>query len=165
MKTRRAIIQANLLLLISVIVAFSYNALSDNGINPFRRISGKETVVDSEKAAKQEGIEVLTLEKFRNMREDGAVVLDARTEDEYERGHIPGALLFDYYQFPRYLEKNAPLLYAGGRIVIYCSSVTCEDSELLARELHALDYDSLYVYKGGFSEWKENGLPVEKGIE
>ncbi len=165
MKTRRAIIQANLLLLISVIAAFSYNAISDNGINPFRRISGKEAVVDSEEAAKQEMIKIVNLEKFRNMREAGAVVMDARTEDEYERGHIPGALLFDYYQFPRYLEKNTPILFAGGKVVIYCSSVTCEDAELLARELHALDYDNLYVYQGGFSEWKENGLPVEEGTE
>ena len=42
--------------------------------------------------------------------------------------------------------------------------VDCDDSELLARELYSMGFSRLFVYKGGFEEWENSGMPVEKGI-
>lgn len=160
---RRAILQAAALSAIAVFTAFTFNAFSDNGIDPFREISDSSVIGAGADSAGASGIRVVDLDEFEKMLKDGATVFDARTENDYVEGHVPGAILFDYYQFGQYLEKVQPYLLEDGDIVIYCSSITCDDSELLARELYSLGFTKLSIYKGGMSEWVEEGRPVEEG--
>ena len=91
-------------------------------------------------------------------------MIDARTPDEYEAGHVPGAVLLDYFEMGYYLEEVLALLTPGDEVAIYCTSFDCEDSELLARELYAMGYHHLLVYRGGFMEWETSGLDIERGM-
>jgi rhodanese-related sulfurtransferase len=49
-------------------------------------------------------------------------------------------------------------------ITLYCAGPECEDSELLARELYAMGYTALLLFKGGYEEWIAADLPVETGF-
>jgi rhodanese-related sulfurtransferase len=137
--------------------------VSVNGIDPFRKISGEEVVSDSSDSTAVGLIRIVDLEEFEDLRDGGALIIDARTEKEFAEGHVPGAILFDYYQFGRYLEKVEPYLYHAEQIAVYCSSNTCDDSLLLAKELHSLGFMGISVYRGGMAEWIGSGKPVEKG--
>jgi rhodanese-related sulfurtransferase len=145
-------------------VAFTYNALSVNGINPFRKIRDVP-VVTREEQERRDGILFVDVEEARDIVDACACVMDARTPGEYAAGHIPGAVLFDYYDMGRYVESILPRFSPEDTIMIYCASVTCEDSELLARELYMLGYKELIVFKGGFEAWVGAGLPVDTGPE
>jgi rhodanese-related sulfurtransferase len=169
MKMLRAITQGVLLAAVAAGVAFAFNAVQPNGIDPFRRpaevpvVVGDSTSSPDGPAAPHEGIRYVSLEEFREILDAGDPVLDARTDREYEEGHIPGAILCDYYETGNYFEKVLPLLAPRMRIGIYCTGPLCEDSEMLARELYTLGYTNLCVFRGGIEEWTDAGLPLETG--
>jgi rhodanese-related sulfurtransferase len=164
MKIRSVLIQAVAVCGISAAIAFTYNAFSDNGINPFRKINNGEIDETSDNGV-DGSIDLIGLKQFRTMSKEKSIFLDARTESDYREGHIPGAILFDYYQFGRFADKVLPFLDPESEIIVYCSSPVCDSSSFLARELFALGYHNVYVYKEGFSNWEREGLPVEKGLE
>jgi rhodanese-related sulfurtransferase len=81
----------------------------------------------------------------------------------YESGHLPGAI-------PMPLAKVADVAARRIRdkhtdIVVYCASVTCNNSEIAAQKLTKLGYTSVRVYRGGKSDWKDAGLPLEAGVD
>jgi rhodanese-related sulfurtransferase len=162
-RATQAIIQAVVLLVLGGIVAFAFNSFSRNGIDPFKP-PVKPALVNGTNEAHAEGITMITIEEARRFVGSRKVVLDARTREQYEAGHLPGAILLDCYDIGRYLDGVLPLLSPDQEIMIYCESATCDASELLARELYSLGFKRLVVYKGGFDEWLAAGMPVEKGM-
>ncbi len=171
MRLRRAIAQAVLVALVAAAAAFIHNALSENGIDPMRDL-GEVPVFESGQPLQggaavedAEGDRLVSLEEFRELMEAGNPVLDARTPDEYRSGHIPGAILCDYYEMGRYFDRVLPRLDPAQRLGVYCSGPSCDDSEMLARELYSMGYTRLCVFKGGIEEWTEAGLPLEYGAE
>ena len=159
---RIAILQAIAIAAVSVVVGFAFNAFSRNGINPLK-MPVKVPVAAEGSQAGEEGIRIIDLEEARRIVEGGASVIDARRKDEYDEGHIPGAMLFDYYDMGTYRDRVLAVLSNESEIMVYCSEATCEDSELLAKELYLLGFTKLLVFKGGFAEWSGAGLPVERG--
>lgn len=92
----------------------------------------------------------------------GVRFLDARDAKEYAGGHIPGARSLPFYDFDA---KQAAALDGAAKsdpIVVYCEGVGCELSLFLGRQLEGLGYTGVKVFYGGFPEWKNAGLPVEK---
>lgn len=162
-RIRYGIIQAIILTAISVIAAFTFNAFSENGINPFRKMNGVP-VVEGFQTEEAEGIKVVGLDEFRSLLDGGGIVLDSRTAADYEQGHIPGAMLLDYFEFGSYVDSVTPYLSFDEEFAIYCTGPYCDDSELLARELFALGYRKINVFRGGIEGWTEAGLPLETGM-
>lgn len=163
--THSAIIQLVAITVVGTVIAFTFNAFSVNGISPMRKTVDVPVVENGMAPAELEAIREITLEEFRAFREGGGVVIDARTREEYEAGHVPGAILLDYYEMGYYLDDVLAMIAPDTEIAFYCTSFTCEDSELLAREFYLLGYRDLLVYRGGMAEWKDAGLEIERGIE
>jgi rhodanese-related sulfurtransferase len=159
-----AIGQAILLLAIAVVVGFGFNSFSRNGINPFKMPVRVPVVADS-LSAQTDGIKVIDVAAAKRLVDSGGCIIDARRKVDYDEGHIPGAILLDYYEMGSYLDQVLPLLSKEQEIMIYCSEASCDDSELLARQLYSLGFEKLSVYKGGFAEWSGAGLPVEKDTQ
>src|ERR1017187_193461 len=91
--------------------------------------------------------------------------IDARDEQHYREGHIPGACEFDPYHPEKYLATVLPVCQAAEQIVLYCNGGDCDDSESAAITLRDVGIANrkLFVYLGGITEWTTNGLPVEIG--
>ncbi len=106
-------------------------------------------------------------ELFRDPRfQQGLIVfIDARDEDHFAKGHIPGARLFHYYRAEQYLPALLPACLAAQKVVVYCNGGDCEDSEFAALILRdtGVPRENLFVYPGGVSEWSATGMPVETG--
>jgi rhodanese-related sulfurtransferase len=120
---------------------------------------------------REEGLKVADIRVTKQFFEDprykqGFILfIDARDEDKYRAGHIPGAWQFDYYHPERQLATVFPLVQLAHEVLIYCQGGECEDSRLVAlffRE-NGVPADKLHVYAGGFKEWSGNALPVETG--
>ena len=93
------------------------------------------------------------------------VFVDARDEQHYREGHIPGAYEFDPYRPEKYFDVVLPVCQAAEQIVVYCNGGDCDDSEtaaILLRDI-GIANQKLMVYGGGITEWTTNGLPVEAG--
>ena len=91
--------------------------------------------------------------------------IDARDEQHYREGHIPGACEFDPYHPEKYFATVLPVCQAAEQIVVYCNGGDCDDSEsaaILLRDV-GIANRKLFIYMGGIPEWTTNGLPVEIG--
>jgi rhodanese-related sulfurtransferase len=98
-------------------------------------------------------------------KQDIIIFIDARDGEHYQQGHIPGAYEFDPYHPEKYFDTILPLCQKAEQVVVYCNGGDCDDSEtaaLLLRDV-GIPNQKLYVYGGGITEWKTNGLPVETG--
>ena len=91
-------------------------------------------------------------------KSEGALLLDVREMEEYQRGHLPGALLI-----PRgVLEGQAPQMIRApnAEIITYCGSGM--RSALAADVLQQMGYRNVRSMAGGFRDWSQIGGPVER---
>lgn len=87
--------------------------------------------------------------------------LDARYPEDYESGHIKGAINLPWEEFEEYSPQVLPKLPFDKEIITYCDGSECETSLLLARELRDMGYENIKTFFGGWSEWQKAGLPIE----
>jgi molybdopterin/thiamine biosynthesis adenylyltransferase/rhodanese-related sulfurtransferase len=85
------------------------------------------------------------------------VVVDVREQDEWDEGHIPGALHIPRGFLESRIERAAP--DPSRRVVVYCS--VGNRSVFAAKTLEELGYEDVASLAGGFTDWKRNGYPVE----
>ena len=81
--------------------------------------------------------------------ESGYVILDAREQDEYDEGHIPGAILIPYGEIADRAEKDLP--DKDQLILVYCRSG--RRSKIAAEELVKLGYTNVKEF-GGIIDWE-----------
>jgi rhodanese-related sulfurtransferase len=95
------------------------------------------------------------------MREDGAVVLDVRPEEEYRAGHIPGARSVPMERLEAYLEE----IPKDREVVAYCRGPYCVFSDEAVAFLKERGYRASRLTEG-FPEWRDSGYPVqaERGV-
>lgn len=82
-------------------------------------------------------------------RDDGHIVLDVRRPDEYQAGHIPGAILIPNESIGT--ERPNELPDPDQIILIYCRSGN--RSKQAAKKLADLGYTNIYEF-GGITDWK-----------
>ena len=85
------------------------------------------------------------------------VVVDVREQDEWDEGHIPGAVHIPRGHLESRIERLAP--DAARPVVVYCSQGN--RSVFAAKTLEELGYEDVVSLAGGFTDWKRNGFPVQ----
>ena len=109
-------------------------------------------------ACGQQNFENADVNTFAERTTDSNVVLlDVRTENEFNEGHIANALNIDVKQ-NNFLEKAKVSLPTDKTIAVYCRSGV--RSVLAANKLTKEGYTVVNL-KGGILAWKEAGKPVE----
>ena len=103
---------------------------SDGGSATYEQISGAEAkaLMDSE---------------------SGYIIIDARTQEEYDEGHIPGAIMIPEYEIADRAEKEIP--DKDQLILVYCRSG--RRSKIAAEELVKLGYTNVKEF-GGIIDWE-----------
>jgi adenylyltransferase/sulfurtransferase len=91
------------------------------------------------------------------------VVVDVREQDEWDEGHIPGAVHVPRGHLESRIERLAP--DTSRPVVVYCSAGN--RSAFAAKTLAELGYEDVVSLAGGFTDWKRNGFPVllQAGLE
>ena len=85
-------------------------------------------------------------------------VIDVRTKEEYDAGHIKGALNFDYYNDDFEEKIESQLKDKNKPYILYCRSGM--RSLYSAEILEELGYTNVTNMKGGFLAWQSAGKPV-----
>ncbi len=99
-------------------------------------------------------------------QQDLVVLIDARPDDQYLEGHIPGAYQFNRFHEENFLPTLIPICQNAEQMVFYCNGGDCEESEHAAiylRDALNLPREKVFVYGGGITEWRNNRMPVELG--
>ena len=92
----------------------------------------------------------ITAEEARQIMdsEEGYVILDVRTQEEYDQGHIPGAILIPNTEIEARAEQELP--DKDQLILVYCRSG--RRSKLAAGILVSLGYTDIREF-GGIIDW------------
>ena len=117
-------------MLLTLALPFGCVGCSDGGSATYEQISGAEA-------------------KALMNRESGYVIIDARTQEEYDQGHIPGAILIPEYEIADRAEKELP--DKDQLILVYCRSG--RRSKIAAEELVKLGYTNVKEF-GGIIDWE-----------
>ena len=102
-------------------------------------------------------VEQLSAAELRERLERGeVVVLDVRSETEYQAGHIAGSVSAPLERLP----EVAAMLPRQREVVAYCRGPYCVYADDAVRLLHAQGLRARRL-DVGFPEWRRAGLPVE----
>ena len=181
------ILEALLVALAGTLLAFAANFLSPRGLHDLTRNyfpaskslppvtnsvpTQTATSTNLEAQLRAEGLQLADLKKASDLFHDpryqqgGVLFVDARDEQAYHAGHIPGAYLLDWFHPENYLGTVLPLCNVAQQVVVYCNSGDCELSQSTAMLLRdsQVAKEKLFVYAGGIGEWTNHGLPIELG--
>jgi ArsR family transcriptional regulator len=107
----------------------------------------------------RDSLEPVSQDELVSRMRDGLVtLLDVRPADEFEVGHLPGAVSVPLAD----LRKRLRALSHGQEIVAYCRGPYCVLSFKAVAELRARGY-RVRRLETGFPQWRAAGLPVETG--
>ena len=117
-------------MLLTLALPFGCVGCSDGGSASYDQISGAEAkaLMDSE---------------------SGYIIIDARTQEEYDQGHIPGAVMIPEYEIAVRAENELP--DKDQLILVYCRSG--RRSKIAAEELVKLGYTNVKEF-GGIIDWE-----------
>ncbi len=80
---------------------------------------------------------------------DKTLIIDSRNKSNYESGHIPTALNYDYSDIDKLkVDKNQ-------KIIVYCRGYDCGSAAIFSKELMNAGYKNVKTYLGGMPEWKK----------
>lgn len=104
-------------------------------------------------------LEHISVHKFRDMIDDDKyVILDVRTKDEYNEGHVENATLIDFYEdnFMNEIAKLDP----EKEYLVYCHSGGRSGKAM--NMMGQMGFKNVYNMSGGMIDWLENQYEVIK---
>ncbi len=146
---------------------YIYYRVADDGVAEFvRRFQdlARRRLAEVEQVARlylddRDELEPVTLAELRKlMRDDLVTVIDVRPREEFEAGHIPGALSIPVPE----LKRRAAELPKRKEIIAYCRGPYCVYS---LEAVHLLRKQGFRARRAarGFPEWRSGGFPVALG--
>jgi rhodanese-related sulfurtransferase len=102
----------------------------------------------------------ITLDEYKAMAEKGeaGLLIDTREESEWAAGHAAGAIWLGKGIIERDIEAKVP--DHDQKMVLYCGGGY--RSALAADALQKMGYTNVISLDGGWREWSNGGMPVEK---
>jgi rhodanese-related sulfurtransferase len=90
---------------------------------------------------------------------ENLLLVEALPEQYYNDGHLPGAVNLNYNEPNSRI--TTVLTDKDKELIVYCASLTCPNSGLLAKRLVELGYPKVSVYEEGKAEWQNRGFKFE----
>ena len=98
-------------------------------------------------------INVISDAQFTEIQDTDYILVDVRTTEEYESGHIQDAVNFDFYS--ESFQNDILTLDKSSSIILYCR--TQNRSTKTANYLKENGYKEITVLAGGITSWVKNG--------
>jgi rhodanese-related sulfurtransferase len=104
----------------------------------------------------------VTVQQGKEMIDRGGVfILDVRTQEEYDAGHIRSSIRIPVQDIPQQeLNKSLGEIPQNKKILVYCR--TGHRSALASEILVNNGFKEIYNLKGGITEWTNAGFEVIK---
>lgn len=152
--------QASLIVIATIILGITSNIVRSDSIPWIAEelAVAEEISIETETAA-EPILQGISLEQAKTLFDDNIIFVDARGEEYWIEGHIPGAMVNR-----NFMELTFKIDSIQGRtkpVVVYCSDDDCGSSEDLAYDLQYSGFTHLYVFKGGWLSWNDAGYPTE----
>jgi len=157
-------LQIIVIIIIATVAALVVNAARTGGVAlignwPSGTSNGEGPVVPP--SAQPGDPPFITLEDAVTMFQSKDVMfIDARSTEDYDYGHITGAINIPYDYMDDHWYNVIDSLDHSRAYVVYCSGSECEVSLNLGRYMADQGFKHIHVFFGGWSEWLDNKLPI-----
>ena len=101
-------------------------------------------------------IKLISSSDFIEFQDSDYVLIDVRTPEEYDFGHIPNALNYDFYSDT--FQSKILNLSKNESVILYCR--TNNRSNKTAKILKEKGFKEIFVIEGGITEWVKNGNDI-----
>lgn len=161
---RRTVLHALLIVASSAVVGVIYNAASPRGISLIGHWAEADSTGFVIPLSYQEGDSLITLaDAITKYQSQNTIFIDARYKEDYEAGHVRGAINLSFDEFYEVLPEVEPRLSREKEMVTYCGEIDCDISLFLARLLKEKGYEKVMVMVQGWEGWVNANLPTSKG--
>ena len=89
---------------------------------------------------------------------ENLLLVDVREDNEWSKGHVPGAVHMGRGVIERDIESRVP--NTAAKIILYCGGGF--RSALAAENLQKMGYTNVESMDGGWKSWLEAGLPTSQ---
>ncbi len=124
-----------------------------------RHLSDVDKLVNTYLTAKDNLDPIPAAELLERAKHDLVTVLDVRPREEFEAGHVQGAINIPIEELEQHLQQFNP----NQEIVAYCRGPHCILAFDAVAQLREKGFQARRL-ENGFPEWKIAGLPVEEDI-
>ena len=139
-----------ILCIISAVLCIFLTACTDaTSIGIIGGADGPTSIIIAEKGGKAM-YQQITPEEAKKIKDSGEehIILDTREQDEFDEGHIPGAILIPYTEIENKAEEMIP--DKNAQILVYCRSG--RRSKIASESLAKLGYTNVKEF-GGIIDW------------
>ncbi len=120
------------------------------------------------------GVKVVDVRAVTALASHGARLIDTRAIHDFLAGHLPQAQHVDYKErsirdagfdandddVPTFLRRLRKFTNADRPVIFYCNGPACWKSYKAAVAARKAGYRDVYWFRGGVSEWKQEGKPL-----
>lgn len=124
-----------------------------------RHISDVDKIVNTYLTAKDNLDPIPATELLERAKQDLVTVLDVRPKEEFDAGHVRGAINVPIEELEQHLQQFDP----EQEIVAYCRGPHCILAFDAVAQLRENGFQARRL-ENGYPEWKVAGLPVEQSI-
>lgn len=157
-------LQALIIMLVSVTVGIIYNAASPKGISLIGHWAEADSTGFVIPLSYQQGDSLISLaEAITKYQSQNTIFVDARYKEDYEMGHVRGAINLSFDDFYQVFPEVEPKLSKEKEIITYCGEIDCDISLFLGRLLKEKGYRKVMVMVQGWEGWVNAGLPTSEG--
>jgi rhodanese-related sulfurtransferase len=116
------------------------------------------------KLAAEDGVrylDVAALQVVMQRRDRESVYLiDVRTREEYEQGHVPG---FRWFPGGQAVQRSDDVTVVKNSTIVFCCDRKAR-ATLTASWYRQMGHQEVYAVDGGVTAWAANGLALEQGL-
>ncbi|WP_027722797.1 rhodanese-like domain-containing protein [Maridesulfovibrio zosterae] len=137
---------------LAAMLAFGFNVVRPKPISSFSELTAPPVSVISE---------IGTQDLFQDYDSGKFTFVDARSDTDYDMGHIPSALNIPYWAIGEELDGMVQQIEPGKPIIVYCDGLSCGKSMTVAKKLEAKGLRDISVYAEGIDGWISSGRDLE----
>ncbi len=108
---------------------------------------------------RMQGISAISPQELIRLMNQGALVLDIRSLDEFAAGHISGARQMPFEQLPKASETLKK--HREKPVIVYGADET--SGPVVVRKLASQGFTKAFCLRGGLATWRAEQLPLAKG--
>jgi rhodanese-related sulfurtransferase len=150
-------------------------SMEGNELDPTRTEALRETERKIEELSKDDennpkaslikrGGSFVSLDDAKKQYDLGVQFFDARVQEEFDMGHVKGAVLVDptdpkivsSTKKPDFLNKFDPRF----PVIVYCNGGDCDSSQLVGIRLRQFGFVNVKVFEEGYPAWRDRKYPI-----
>jgi rhodanese-related sulfurtransferase len=143
---------------LAIFLGFSINQFRNNRLPLFEDWSMEARLM----SPSGERLDISLVEAKDLFFKQAAIMMDARPNDDYKKGHIRSARSLPWVEVDQRFMEVTKDISVDTPIITYCDGETCELSHHLANFLLDMGFTNVRILVNGWTKWQNADLPIDK---